>query len=177
MKAFLNSLYLFGANAFVSRVPVHTLRMLLYRFVYRMRVGRGSCIMMGCTVFKPRAVVIGDHSLVNPKCLLDGRMGIRIGNNVDIASDCMVLTLGHDIHAPDYRAKGAPVVIGDRAAIYTRAMILPGVTIGEGAIVAAGSIVTADVPAYAVVAGVPARQISERSRDLQYTLKVGRWFM
>ena len=57
--------------------------------------------------------------------------------------------------------------IGDRAWLGSRALVLPGVTIGEGAVVAAGAVVTSDVPAYAVVGGVPARAIGARPRELR----------
>jgi acetyltransferase-like isoleucine patch superfamily enzyme len=60
--------------------------------------------------------------------------------------------------------------VGDRACIYARAMVIRGVNIGEGAVVAAGSIVTKDVPPYTIVAGIPAKKIGERSRDLRYEL-------
>ncbi len=61
-----------------------------------------------------------------------------------------------------------PVVIGDHVWIGARALICPGVTIGEGAVVGAGAVVTRDVAPYAIVAGNPARVIGQRTRDLHY---------
>ena len=63
-----------------------------------------------------------------------------------------------------------PIVIGDRVWIGMNATVLGGVTIGEGAVVAAGSVVTKDVPPFTVVGGVPARPIKDRERELTYRL-------
>jgi maltose O-acetyltransferase len=67
------------------------------------------------------------------------------------------------------------VVIGDHAWIGYRALVLPGVTIGEGGVVAAGAVVTKDVPPYAIVAGNPARVVGQRTRDLTYELDYRPW--
>jgi maltose O-acetyltransferase len=72
------------------------------------------------------------------------------------------------------------VVVGDHAWLSFRCTVLPGVTIGEGAVVAAGAVVTKDVPRYAIVAGIPARVIGERSpRGLDYDLTLANtpWFV
>ncbi len=164
------------ANYVVAYIPINSLRCILYRVLFGIRLERGSCIHMGCRVMKPRMITIGRHSLINAHCLLDGRMGLRIGDNVDIASDTIILTLGHDIQSPDYGAKGAPVSIGNYVSIFTRAMILPGVKIGDGAVVAAGSVVTRDVPPYTIVGGAPAKAIGQRTKNLEYTLRVARYF-
>ena len=69
--------------------------------------------------------------------------------------------------------------IGDWAWLSFRSTILPGVTIGEGAVVAAGAVVTRDVPPYAIVAGIPARVVGERPRELDYDLntQAAPWFI
>lgn len=176
MKTILLMAYMAVANHLVAHIPLNSVRGLLYRVLYRVRLGRGSVIHMGVFMEKPRRIRIGDHSLVNPGCILDGRGGLTIGDNVDIAMQAAIFTMQHDVQAPDYRVESAPVVIGDRACIYTRAIVLPGVTIGEGAVVAAGSVVTKDVAPYTIVAGAPAKPVGERSRDLHYTLRVSRYF-
>ena len=67
-------------------------------------------------------------------------------------------------------SKGGLVVIIDRAWISCRVVILPGVTVGEGAVVAAGAVVTKNVPPYTIVAGVPAKEVGKRTKDLRYKL-------
>jgi maltose O-acetyltransferase len=89
---------------------------------------------------------------------------------VDIGQETNIWTLQHDVADDFHRAIGAGVVIEDYAWIASRVTILPGVRIGRGAVVATGAVVTRDVPAMAVVGGVPARVIGSRSSKLLYTL-------
>ncbi len=98
-------------------------------------------------------------------------MGLIIGANVSVSEGAAFFTLEHDPNSEDFANRGAPVRIGDRVFIGARAIILPGVTIREGAVVAAGAVVTHDVEPFAIVAGVPARPIGQRSEDLEYKLK------
>lgn len=93
-----------------------------------------------------------------------------MGDDISIGPEAAVLTLSHDPQSAQFSDKGGAVEIGDRAWIAFRAIILPGVTIGEGAVVAAGSVVTKDVPPFTIVAGVPAKEIGKRNADLNYSL-------
>jgi maltose O-acetyltransferase len=87
---------------------------------------------------------------------------------VNLSWDVSLWTLEHDPQSPTFETRGAPIRIGDYAWIGSGAIILPGVTVGRGAVVAAGSIVTRDVPAFTIVAGNPARSIATRNQDLSY---------
>jgi len=168
--------YLSVANHMVNRIPFNSVRCFFYRWVYFVKIGRGSAIHMGVRMHRPRWISIGHHTLINPQCTLDGRRRLTIGNNVDIAAQTAIFTLGHDLQDPAYEVIGKAVVIEDYACIFSRATILPGVRIGQGAAVAAGSVVTRDVEPYTIVAGNPARKIGERNRDLSYTLRHGFYF-
>lgn len=99
-----------------------------------------------------------ERGLSQRRLSLPGPGGITIGNGVLIGHNVVLATLNHD-PAPARRAwlHPAPIVIGDRVWIGSNATVLPGVTIGDGAIVAAGAVVTKDVAPNTVVAGVPAR--------------------
>lgn len=106
-------------------------------------------------------LVIGDRSN------LGDRTEIHCGRAVTIGADCLfawdVVVMDRDYHRLDSDTEVCePVSIGDRVWVGARAMILKGVTIGEGAVVAAGSVVVGDVPAGALVAGNPARVVRER---------------
>ncbi len=82
-----------------------------------------------------------------------------------------MLTLGHDVDDPGFGLKGNPVSIEDYVFVGSYSRILPGVTVGEGAVVAAGAVVTRDVDPYTVVGGVPACYIRDRARNLAYRLE------
>lgn len=119
---------------------------------------------------------MGQNTVINFGCYLDNRRGIYIGNNVGIAHNTKIYTLGHDLNDPMFSTKGAPVHIGDDVFIFSNAMVMPGVTIGEGAIVLAGSVVTKDVEPWAIVGGNPAKKIRERNRDVGYKQIYRYWF-
>jgi maltose O-acetyltransferase len=126
---------------------------------------------MGCRFENGRKIFLGERNVINWGCVLDGRRHkIITGSDVSIGPEATILTLGHDPQSPDFADKGGDVIIGDHVWIACRAIILPGVSIGDGAVVAAGAVVTKDVAPYAIVAGVPARPVGERSRDMRYQL-------
>ncbi|WP_454803358.1 hypothetical protein [Mucilaginibacter phyllosphaerae] len=82
----------------------------------------------------------------------------------------MIWTLHHDYNSPYFAQAGAAVTIKDYAWICSRAIILPGVTVGKGAVVAAGAVVTKNVADYSVVGGAPAKKIADRHTGLVYDL-------
>jgi acetyltransferase-like isoleucine patch superfamily enzyme len=154
----------------IGLLPSHGLRTMCYHHLLHMAVGPRTSIHRGCRLYWPSRVRIGANTVVNRDVLLDGRMSLVIGDNVSISEGVAIFTLEHDPNSPAFANRGAPVLVADRAFIGARAIILPGVTVGQGAVVAAGAVVTHDVLPYTIVGGVPARPIGERSHDLDYTL-------
>jgi putative colanic acid biosynthesis acetyltransferase WcaF len=158
-------------NHVVNRVPLVGLRMRAYRSAgVRFEDVTCTTIMLGAEVWAPSEVTIGARTIVGRRCIVDARGGVTIGRDVNIGSDTIFMTAKHEVQDPDFVASYAPIEIGDRVWIALRATILGGVTIGEGAVVAAGAVVTRDVAPFAIVAGTPAVQIGERTRDLRYRL-------
>jgi acetyltransferase-like isoleucine patch superfamily enzyme len=158
-------------NHMVCRIPLASLRMAAYaRSGVAFEDHRTGVIMLDSEIYAPRQLRIGSNSAIGKHCVLDARGGITIGRNVNISSHSRLQTAKHLIDDPDFAHQFSPIVVGDRAWIAEGAFVLGGVSIGEGAIVAAGAVVTGDVEPYSVVAGVPARKIRERSRDLRYHL-------
>jgi len=164
-------------NAVIGHVPSHTLRRAWYTRVVGMSIGQHSSLLMGLHVqFRGRqrggrkGIVIGDHTVVNEGCHLDGRGGLVIGNNVSISAGTWIVTDEHDINDPRFPEILAPVTIGDYVFVGSKAMILPGITIGRGAVVGAGAVVTKDVDPFEIVGGVPARAIGQRRGEPLYQL-------
>lgn len=106
------------------------------------------------------SIEIGNNSYIGDRTEIHSGKEVKIGNNVNIAWDCNILD--RDYHAFESDSEVTKrVVIEDRVWIGARSIILKGVTIGEGAVVAAGSVVTKNVPPKCLVAGNPAKVIKE----------------
>lgn len=107
-----------------------------------------------------RNIALGRGVFINAGCCFQDQGGIEIGDECLIGHQVVLATLNHD-PAPEKRGNmlPAPIKLGKRVWIGAHATILAGVTIGDNAIVAAGAVVTKDVPANAVVGGVPAKLI------------------
>lgn len=148
----------------------------LYLRAFGIKTGKNSCIHRWCKFFHVGKTSIGQNSVVNFGCYLDNRRGIFIGNNVGIAHDTKIYTLGHNIDSPTFETKGAPVIIEDNVFVFSNALIMPGVTIHEGAIVLAGSVVTKNVEPWTVVGGNPAKEVRKRSKNIAYTSSYNYWF-
>jgi acetyltransferase-like isoleucine patch superfamily enzyme len=133
-------------------------------------IGRDVVLKPGVEVLSPRGLKIGSHTNIGRHVQLDSRGGITIGDNVNISDDAAIFTAEHDIQSPDFLTTSAPVVIGDRVWLCFRSIVLPGVTLGEGCVVASGAVVTKDTLPFSVVAGVPAKVIGSRRRELTYQL-------
>ena len=160
----------------VGHIPSHYVR----RFFYRsagVKIGKGSSLHMGIRFYDPRNISVGNDTIIGEGTVLDGREKLMVGNHVDIASEVMIYNSKHDIENEYFLPVSSPVTIEDYVFIGPRSIILPGVKIGKGAIVAAAAVVTKDVPPYAIVAGVPAKIIGERKlKDLHYKLGRAAWF-
>lgn len=157
-------------------LPSHLFRLLIYQ-LSGIKIGKGSRIHMGARFFDPTQIIIGQDTIIGDHVFLDGRDKLQIGDHVDIASSVMIYNSEHDINSENFQAINAPVTIEDYVFIGPRAIILPGVKIGKGAVIAAGAVVTKDVAAFEIVGGVPARPIGERKiKDLHYRLGRARLF-
>lgn len=119
---------------------------------------------------------IKEGSSVGFRNHLDCRSGLEIGKNVCLASDVTIWTLHHDYNDVHFSAKGGKVIIGDHAWLCSNCIILPGVTIGEGAVVAAGAVVSRDVEPWTVVGGIPARPIAKRD-EKAYDYRPGDYWL
>lgn len=127
----------------------------------------GPKIAIGKNARFSRKVTIGNKSGIGEKCEILGK--VQIGDNVLMGPECVIYTVNHNyikkstLIMDQGVTEEDPVFIGNDVWIGRRVMILPGCRIGDGAVIAAGSIVTKDVPDYAVVGGVPAKIIKYRA--------------
>lgn len=155
----------------VAHIPSHHIRNFIYRYAYLMPLSKNVVIYKGAEIRFPANCFIGEGSIIGDNAILDAREGIKIGRNVNFSSNVSIWTLQHDYRDPLFRCNPkhyGPVLIDDRVWIGPNVIILHNVTIGEGAVVAAGSVVTKDVPPFTLVGGVPAKVIGNRPKDLRY---------
>ena len=105
-------------------------------------------------------IVVGEHVFINACCHFQDQGGVTLGDGCLIGHNVVFATLNHDMN-PEKRAAmtPAPIVLGKRVWVGSNSTILQGVTIGDNAIIAAGAVVTKDVPANTVVGGVPTKFI------------------
>lgn len=154
----------------VGLIPSHHVR----RFVYRAlgaEIGKNVVFHFKTEIRGIHRLRIGNGTIIGDNALLAAQRGLTIGENVNISSNVSIYSGAHDHRDPFFRSTPRttrPITIGDRVWIGSNAVILTGANIGEGAVCCAGCVVTKDVEPFAVVAGIPARKIGERPRDLRY---------
>ncbi|MBN8563397.1 MAG: acyltransferase [Leptolyngbya sp. UWPOB_LEPTO1] len=169
-KRYLFDSFKFSLLQWIGKIPAQTIRHFLYRRLYHLTIGEGTVIYNSCHFRSPEKTIIGSHTSIGDQCVLDGRGGLTIGHSVNLSTAAWIWTAQHDLNDREFAGTSAPVVIEDYAWISSRATILPGVTIGKGAVVAAGAVVTKSVAPFDIVGGVPAKKIGERNQNLDYKL-------
>lgn len=174
MRRFISELRIYICNRWVAVIPSHTIRQFYYRNIMKYSIGPNVAILMDCTFDRTCSFSIGKNSVINGKCRMDNKSSISIGENVSVSQEVMILSADHDPDSPDFKGRDLPVIVADYVWIGSRAIIMPGVTLGKGAVVAAGSVVTKNVQPYEIVGGVPAKLLRMRSSDLNYQLSYRR---
>ncbi len=176
IKIIVSAFYDYIFREWIMYIPSHSIRLLFIRSALG-NVGKNSNFLMGVEMRNRKNIFIGENTIVNKKVLLDGRGGkLIIGDNVDIAQETNIWTLEHNVHDDYHKDIGGDVIIEDYVWIASRVTILPGVTIGRGAAVAANAVVTKDVAPMSIVGGIPAKVIGYRKSQLKYTLNYKPFF-
>jgi len=172
-----SQLYFLGLAAInlLHRCLPFFLRPVLYRLC-GFEIDRSATLQGGVRFFHVGRLKVGRGSLVNRGTYLDNRAGLSIGANVSIAHDARIYSLGHEVHGGGFAVRGKPVAIEDYAVLFAGAMVMPGVTVGRGAVVMAGAVVTKNVPPMRIVGGNPAVDLGPREGEPAYTLGRRYWF-
>ena len=126
-------------------------------------IGKGTRIQGSAAVWQPWRLRIGGNSWIDGDVKLYSVDDIRIGHDAVVSEGAFICTASHDVKSEAFALTMAPIEIGDYAWVCSRAIILPGVKIGEGAVVAAGAVVTKDVAPWSIVGGNPAKEIGRRA--------------
>lgn len=173
-KFFLEGLKYYLFNNFFTFFPNYRLRIIYLKYVIGISIGKECYIHMGC-FFEGNNVIIGDNTVIGRNCYIGSSTGtgatITIKNNVSITAQTYIFCSTHLTNSPVFECVSKDIVIEDYSWIGARAMILPGIKIGKGAVLGAMSVATKDIPDYGVYAGVPAKEIGKREEHLSYLLQ------
>ena len=168
IKYIYYAITLFG-NIIWNKIPSRHLRKWFYQ-ILGARIGKRTFPCRRVEVLFPKGLLLGDGVAIGWCAELDARGGITVGDDTNISSHVKLITGSHDIDDPKYSAEFKSITIGHHCWIGTGAMVLQGVNIGNGAVVAAGAVVTKDIPPYEIWGGVPAKKLRDRIHDLRYQI-------
>lgn len=152
----------------VGQLPIRFMRMFIYRYAFKMNIGKKVIIHRGLEIRGGYRITIDDGTIIGDNVLLDGRGGLNIGKNVNFSSNASIYTRQHDVNNIDFNAEQALVSIEDRAWISSNTIVLPGVTIGEGTVLAAGGVAVKDLEPFSIYGGIPAKKIYNRNQNVNY---------
>jgi len=159
------------------RLPGHQFRVAVLRRLVLAEVGERCAIQRGVRITTRGGLRIGDGTIIGRKTVLEASGGLTIGRSVNISAEAILFSGDHDPQSPTFTARMRPTVVGDRAWVAARAIVMPGTEIGEGVIVAAGAVALGRIPARTIVAGNPAVPIGERDPAAQSVLPSYRRFL
>lgn len=141
--------------------PLHAWRRLLLR-LFGARIGRGCRIYPGARIWAPWNLECGDLATVGDGVTLYNQAPIKLGARAVVSQGAHLCTGTHDYTSPNFQLIARPIEVGDSAWVCAEAFVHPGVTIGEGAVIGARSVVTAEMPAWMVCAGHPCKPLKKR---------------
>lgn len=168
MKALLKEIQYCLNNYIINHIPFWPLRLMLYR-AQGLRIGNGSRILMGTRILSPSMISIGNHSYINEYCYLDGRGGIKIGDNVTIAVYSKIISGSHDVDDALFSYRADSITINSNSVVFANCVVLGGANLEEGCVISASSLVRkGNYCKKGIYAGNPARFIRQRRSDCKY---------
>lgn len=169
LRNFLNGWILYRIQT-LGRVPCQTYRIWKLKHIFKMDLSEDVVIYRWNTIRSPWNISIGKGSVIGDGVILDGRNFISIGKNVNLSTAVSIYTEQHDINDSLFRSlnSGGKVTIGDRAWISSHTTVLPKIYIHDGAILAAGAVATKNLEEFSIYAGIPAKKIGNRNKELDY---------
>lgn len=136
-------------------------RNLLLR-MFGAKIGNCTTVCPSVRIREPWNLEIGDWTILSDRVECYNVDRVCVGSRVVVSPDAFLCTASHDISSPNFELVTAPVLLGDDCWVSSRAIVMPGRKIGAGAVVAAGAVVTKDVPEWTVVGGNPAKFLKKR---------------
>jgi putative colanic acid biosynthesis acetyltransferase WcaF len=161
-SALTEAIWLVCSAAFVkSWIPGSVHRRLILR-VFGAHIGAHVIIKPGVRIKFPWRLEIGNHAWIGEDVWIDNLAMVRIGSNCCLSQGAYICTGSHDWSAAAFDLRTKPVTIEDSAWIAAKSVVSPGVTVGEGAVLALGSVATSDLNAWGIYRGLPASLVKQR---------------
>lgn len=152
-------------------IPSHHIRNFIYKHIFLMQLDKKVIIYGGSEIRAPWNIKIGKGTIIGDEAKLDGRNGIIIGKNVNFSTGVWLWTGQHKVNSISFdciNKDEGQIIIKDRAWLGPRTTVLPGKIINEGAVIAAGAVVTKNCEAFKIYAGIPAKPIGQREQNINY---------
>lgn len=162
-QIFVDFIWIF-TNGLVNKIPIAFIRKLLYKTV-GLRIGRGSRIGIGTIVIQPWKIAIGENTVINEFCYLDGRGELEIGNNVSISIYSRILTASHNVDDNLFMRYKKKVIICDQVWIGLAAVVLEGSYLSMGSVIGANAVFKGNTEEKGIYLGNPA--IFKRYRKIE----------
>lgn len=162
-------------NHFVSHIPAWFIRKAFYK-LYGMKIGKGARISISTKVVSPERIRIGERTVINEMCYLDGRGGIEIGNDCSISFGVTLITGSHLANDPDFKYYTKPICIEDHVWIGAHTSILDGSTVKRLSVVGACSVIKGVTEESGIYVGNPARMIKKRKCTGEYQIEYKPYF-
>lgn len=161
MKRFLWAIVWTSFARYTPRWCLNGWRCFLLR-IFGAKVGKRCRIYGSATIWQPANLEVGDDCWIDECTKIYCVEKIKIGGNSVVSAGAFLCGAGHDVTSPRFELVAKPIVIGECVWIASNSIVLPGVTIGDGAVVAAGAVVTSDIAPWTIVGGNPSRVIKKR---------------
>ena len=164
-------------NSFTNNIPSRRIRKyFLNKFLAYF--GEGNGVQMNCKFINGNSIYLGNNNAINYGCVFDAsKINIKLGNNISIGPEALILSDSKYFKADNAINKDTVTEIGDHSWICYRSIIFPGITIGKGAVVGAGSVVINDIEPFTIVSGNPAQIIMRRTKNLEYKISYDPWLL
>ena len=176
IKLFFSCLFTLWINGFVAGFPSWTVRKLLYRLA-GMKIGKGARIGRHTQVSVPKKIEIGERTIINADCYLDGRGGLTIENDCTISRFSKIITESHHKNSGTFEPFRIPVVIRHHVWLGMNAMVLYGSDIGARSIIGAGCVYKGTCEEDCIWVGNPAKLIGKRELETEYKKEYRAFFI
>lgn len=162
-------------NFIINRIPSWYVRKFFYKLL-GMKIGAGSRVGINTIVVEPQNIVIGERTIINEFCYLDGRGGIVIGDDTSISIQTMFSTGTHNMRSGDFAYESGEIMVGNNVWIGARAVILNDTVIENEAVIGAGCVFKGNAAKKDVFVGNPARKVKERELEKTYHIDYNPFF-